>query len=103
MPSIIITKTAHSTNTPSLVQLGVTNKVVPGTKLTYTINYSNSGSTAYNVILQDKIKSFTTYISNSIYLNGVLQSNPASNIIISPVGIVAPGQKGKLVFSVVIK
>ena len=45
---------------------------IPGATLRYTITYSNSGTgAANNVTISDPIPTNTTYVINSVYLNGV--------------------------------
>jgi uncharacterized repeat protein (TIGR01451 family) len=55
---------------------------VPGATLRYTITYSNSGTgAANNVVISDPIPSHTTYVANSVHLNGV-QTNDGSGGVV---------------------
>ncbi|HTX18181.1 MAG TPA: hypothetical protein VMG34_05920 [Bacteroidota bacterium] len=51
----------------------------PGTQMTYTINYSNTGhGKAYNFKVVDGAPDSTTYVPNSVTLNGVSQSDAST-------------------------
>ncbi len=116
IPSITVSKSVYITNSPIYVQLGGNvNDPVPGAKIVYTINYSNSGhGTAYTIIFSDLIQLEQDYISNSITLNGFAVSDlpdadegdynaalPGGiNVVITNL---APTAKGVLKYEVYIK
>lgn len=69
--------------------------------LTYTITVSNTGNvTANNVIFSDTIPNGTTFISNSMAVNGTtIPGNPQTGVNIGSVG---PGATTTIAFSVLI-
>lgn len=74
-----------------------------GETLAYTLNIPNSGNTtALNVIFRDTIPSGTSFVNNSVTLNGITQpgANPATGITLPDIG---PGQRVVLTFSVVVQ
>lgn len=63
-PTVVVTK---SVDQPT---------AVPGATLTYTITVTNTGASAANAnVLTDQIPANTTYVANSITLNGVAQGD----------------------------
>jgi uncharacterized repeat protein (TIGR01451 family) len=55
---------------------------VPGATLRYTITYSNSGTGAANsVVVSDPIPSKTTYVVNSVRLNGVPTNDGSGGVV----------------------
>ncbi len=104
-----------STNTNTVntavnfASLGGINKLVDknfatcGEVITYTIVVPNLGNvTALNVIFKDTIPNGTSLVSNSVFVNGVLQTNafPESGVTIPNIG---PGQTATLTFSVLVQ
>ncbi|WP_157046228.1 isopeptide-forming domain-containing fimbrial protein [Geotalea uraniireducens] len=81
--------------------------VDPGDTLQYTINVINSGATpATGVVLTDAIPANTTYVANSVQMNGAAVADPGTGI--SPLtngmgvsgGILAAGGTGVVTFKV---
>ncbi len=116
IPNVIISKTSRITNTPSYVALGGNiDDPVPGAMIIYTINYSNAGTgNALDYKISDTIRSFQTYNTGSMNLNGsnltdisdadegdfnVTLGNSVTVIITN----IAPQEKGYLKFKVFIK
>ncbi len=68
--------------------------------LTYTITLPNSGQlTAVNVVVVDTIPSGTTYVPNSLTINGVTSPNLPTNI---NVGTIAAGSLATIQFKVIV-
>jgi uncharacterized repeat protein (TIGR01451 family)/fimbrial isopeptide formation D2 family protein len=68
--------------------------VDPGDTLQYTISLTNSGATqASGVILTDPIPTGTTYVANSLQMNGVAiaDSTPGMSPLASGIGVVSAG------------
>ena len=91
-----------------LVQLQVIKDVdkivaIIGETLTYTINIANAGTvTAMDVVFTDEIPDGTTFVENSVLVNGVAQpgANPEAGILI---GDIPPGGFATVEFSVVVE
>jgi len=111
-----ITKTAYITNSPSYVSLGGNvHDFVPGALVTYTVTFSNVTSTkGTNVVLQDTLNSNLKYVSNSIYLKGIHQTDgidgdktdygqTLSNTITSTLKSVFAHEKNTLIYKVIVK
>ena len=111
-----IIKTAYITNAPSYVSLGGNvHDVVPGAMIIYTVTFSNTTSAkGTNVVLQDTLKSNLKYVSNSIYLKGILQTDALdgdktdygqtlSNTITSTLKSVLANEKNTLIYKVIVK
>lgn len=76
------------------------NKTYATTKdiLTYTITVPNSGNTtAFNVVIVDTIPSGTTYVANTLTINGISSGNLPSSI---NVGTISAGASAIIQFSV---
>ena len=55
---------------------------VPGATLRYTITYNNSGTGAANsVVVTDPIPSNTSYVANSVHLNGVQTNDGTGGVV----------------------
>lgn len=91
------------------INLGPVSKVASesfgtiGDTITYTISFNNSGiTTATNVIFSDTIPSSTTFISDSLVINGITQTGISPN----PPGItipnVGPGESITINFNVIV-
>jgi uncharacterized repeat protein (TIGR01451 family) len=79
----------------------------PGTQMTYTVNYANTGhGKAYNFVIQDHAPDSTTYVPGTITLNGSPVSDAVGFIngkwINVPVGTVAGGATGNVQFKITI-
>ncbi|HTG82900.1 MAG TPA: SdrD B-like domain-containing protein, partial [Geobacteraceae bacterium] len=81
--------------------------VDPGDTLQYTITVTNSGATpATGVVLSDAVPANTTYVANSVQMNGTAVTDPASGV--SPLtngmsvsgGTLAAGGTGVVTFRV---
>ena len=81
----------------------------PGDVVTYTFLGGNSGDdTAFNVVKRDTIPANTTYIANSVTLNGVSQTDVADGdkttvsggVVTINRGDAAPGVTGTITFQV---
>ncbi|MCU0454113.1 MAG: hypothetical protein MUE68_10690 [Bacteroidetes bacterium] len=81
----------------------------PGDTLTYTMTYSNTGtSLATMVIVTDGIPMYTTYVQQSVVLNGVPRTDQSGDdeVVVSggvvqvAVGSVVPGGSGTITFRV---
>ena len=84
----------------------------PGDTLTYTVSYSNIGTgTATLVTIQDISPTATTYIANSVKLNGNAETDNGGDGVVTVsgatitinVGQVAPGKSGNIKFKVLVK
>ena len=84
----------------------------PGDTLTYSMTYKNTGTAnAMFVTVTDPCPNNTTYVANSVTLNGVAQTDAADGdattysggMLQVNVGTVTPGQSGTIVFKVVIQ
>jgi uncharacterized repeat protein (TIGR01451 family) len=116
-PNIILKKLAFVTNSSSFRSKGGgVNLAVPGSCITYTISYSNSStSKASNLAIRDRIPIQARYLSNSIYLNGILQTDASdgldrtdfsatlTNTVYSVIPSVPAGGKGLLSYKVIIR
>lgn len=91
------------------INLGPVSKVASesfgtiGDTITYTITFKNSGvTTATNVIFSDTIPISTTFISNSLVINGITQGGLSPN----PPGVtipnVGPGESITINFNVIV-
>jgi uncharacterized repeat protein (TIGR01451 family)/fimbrial isopeptide formation D2 family protein len=68
--------------------------VEPGDTLQYTITMTNSGATpATGVVLTDAIPANTTYVANSVQMNGVAVADPApgASPLTNGIGVVSSG------------
>ncbi|WP_224983594.1 isopeptide-forming domain-containing fimbrial protein [Geomonas agri] len=68
--------------------------VDPGDELQYTITMTNSGGTAATgVLLTDAIPANTTYVANSVRLNGAAVADAAAGVspLTNGIGVVSPG------------
>ncbi len=87
----------------------------PGDTVTYTITYTNTSTTtdALNVVISDAVPAFTTYVANSLTLNGAPQTDASDsptdegevvggNVQVT-VGTVPFGASGDVSFSVLIQ
>jgi uncharacterized repeat protein (TIGR01451 family) len=79
----------------------------PGTQMTYTVNYANTGhGKAYNFVIQDHAPDSTTYVPGTITLNGSSISDAVGFIngkwINVSVGTVAGGASGNVQFKITI-
>jgi len=80
----------------------------PGDTLTYSIEYRNVGtSNATSVIVTDPNPNYTTYVPNSVIVNGVNKNDDPDDgdgvklqdgIIQITIGTVQPGQTGTITF-----
>ncbi|CAG7651182.1 hypothetical protein PAESOLCIP111_06263 [Paenibacillus solanacearum] len=80
---------------------GVANATV-GDTLTYTINVTNSGNYNATATVTDTIPAGTSFVPNSVIVNGVPQA-AASPLTGIPIGTVAPGSTVQVTFSVLIE
>jgi uncharacterized repeat protein (TIGR01451 family) len=98
-------------NRPIMIMSKTTDKAtaLPGDTVTYTISYANNGtSSATFVTVTDPQPNNTTYVPQSVILNGVTKTDEndgdevtlAGTLIKIEVGIVAPGQTGLIKFKV---
>lgn len=74
-----------------------------GDTITYTIVIPNSGTvTAQNIVFKDTIPNGTSFVSNSVFINGSQQTNafPGSGVTIPNI---APGATATLTFSVIVQ
>lgn len=74
-----------------------------GDTITYTIQIPNTGNvTAQNVIFKDTIPNGTILVNDSVFINGVLQTNafPSSGVTIPNI---APGETTTLTFTVLVQ
>jgi uncharacterized repeat protein (TIGR01451 family) len=56
--------------------------VMPGSVVTYQISVALTGTgTATNLVINDPLPAATTFVSGSLYLNGVLQADAVANTI----------------------
>ncbi|MCC2454580.1 DUF11 domain-containing protein [Bacillus cereus] len=95
-----ITETTISTAIINPVKTANRQNVTIGDIITYTITTQNTGNiTATNVIVTDPIPPGTTFIPNSVTINGASQPevNPISGI---QVGTLGPGQSAIVTFQV---
>ncbi|MGL5150818.1 MAG: beta strand repeat-containing protein [Clostridium sp.] len=98
----ISSATIDNTNGNGLNKISNPSYATIGSTITYTISINNTGNVpATNVILKDTIPSGTTFVSNSVILNGSVQSgvNPQSGVTI---GTVNPSILQTLTFQVVV-
>jgi uncharacterized repeat protein (TIGR01451 family) len=68
--------------------------VDPGDVLQYTITLTNSGATpATGVVLTDTVPAFTTYVANSVTMNGSPVAQPDGGVspLVNGIGVVSPG------------
>lgn len=81
----------------------------PGDRITYTLTYSNSGTTAANnIVVKDRIPANCTYVTGSIILNTVGktdavdgdEANYSSSVVTVNVGTVNAGANGAVTFQV---
>lgn len=117
IPDMQITKSSYVTNTPSFTSIGGgLNTIVPGSQITYTISYTNAGTgPATNFVLKDTLKSYLIFVSNSIYLTNVLQTDGVDaadksdfnetfpNSVTSTLTIIPAGSSGNLIFKTIVK
>ena len=84
----------------------------PGDTLVYTTIYANGGSdTATGVVIQDNFPSFTSYIPNSVAVNGTPKTDAAGtdNVTVFEgrftvtVGVLPAGVSGEIRFLVRVK
>jgi len=85
---------------------------IPGDTLTYTVVYTNIGSSvATNVIVSDSIKQTTEYVAGSVTINNVTQTDNGGDGVVSvnaaaiqiTIGQVQAGQSGTIKFKVRVK
>lgn len=76
-------------------------RVVVGQTITYSVEISNSGEGAGQVVLRDPAPPGTSFIANSALLNGfpIPGGNPATGI---PVGLLEPGTAALVTFQVIV-
>jgi uncharacterized repeat protein (TIGR01451 family) len=84
----------------------------PGDTLTYSMTYKNTGTAnATFVTLTDPSPNNTTYVANSVTINGTAQTDAADGdetaysggMLQINIGTVTPGQMGTIIFKVVIQ
>ena len=84
----------------------------PGDTLTYSMTYKNTGTAnATFVTLTDPSPNNTTYVANSVTINGTAQTDAADGdettysggMLQINIGTVTPGQTGTIIFKVVIQ
>lgn len=74
-----------------------------GDTITYTLLVPNSGNvTAQNVVFKDTIPKGTVFVTNSVFVNGILQSG-ATPAIGVPIPNIGPGATATLTFSVIVQ
>lgn len=88
-PEIAAAKAANTTN------------ATVGDTVTYTINISNTGNYGASLTVTDNIPAGTTFVTNSVLINGqpLPQADPSTGIA---AGTIAPGATVAVTFSVVI-
>lgn len=76
-------------------------RVVVGQTITYSVEISNSGEGAGQVVLRDPAPPGTSFITNSALLNGfpIPGGDPATGI---PVGLIEPGTTALVTFQVIV-
>jgi uncharacterized repeat protein (TIGR01451 family)/fimbrial isopeptide formation D2 family protein len=73
------------------VDNGTPGVVDPGDVLRYTITVSNSGATpATNVVLTDSVPQNTTYVANSVTLNGIAVPDTGGSPLVAGIPISSP-------------
>jgi len=68
--------------------------VDPGDTLQYTLTLTNSGATsATGVVLTDAVPAYTTYVANSVQMNGASVAQPDGGVspLINGIGVVSSG------------
>lgn len=88
-PNVSLSKRAHVTNHPSFIAIGGSStNVVPGSMITYTIFLTNDSPTGVsNLLLQDRLKTNLILVPDSIYLNGVLQTEAWDGVDTTDYGV----------------
>lgn len=98
-PALVLSKNADKANAK------------PGEAIVYTITYQNSGSTSVqSVVITDAVPSGTTYVTNSVTLNGSQKTDASDSdgvtvsagTITVNVGNVAAGASGTISFRVTV-
>ncbi|WDH84704.1 DUF7507 domain-containing protein [Paenibacillus urinalis] len=83
------------------VKSGSTLNATVGDTITYTISVANSGNYAASFTLTDPIPAGTSFVANSVLING-LPAPGADPSVGIPAGVVSPGTSTTIMFSVVI-
>ncbi|HEY4430455.1 MAG TPA: hypothetical protein VGN87_05395, partial [Paenibacillus sp.] len=83
----------------SVVKTASTNNATTGDAVSYTLTVSNTGNYPASLIIKDNIPSGTTFVPNSVLINGLplAQVDPSTGI---PAGIIAPGGTTAVIFTV---
>lgn len=114
-----LTDSVTFTTTVKAPKVTLTKKVIPegdqppGTELTYVIEYHNEGTgTAYSVVLTDTIPPNTSYVANSVTVNGVSRTDSPEDgdgvsvvdrVVTINLGNLSPGSSGRITFKVKIE
>ncbi|MCD6506993.1 DUF11 domain-containing protein [Candidatus Poribacteria bacterium] len=114
-----LTDSVNFTTTVKAPKVTVSKKVIPegdqppGTVLTYVIEYHNDGTgTAYSVVLTDAIPPNTSYVENSVTVDGASKTDTPNDddgvsvvnrVVTVNVGDLLPGTGGRITFKVKIE
>ncbi|MEK5395800.1 beta strand repeat-containing protein [Paenibacillus sp. FSL K6-2859] len=83
----------------SVVKTASTNNATTGDAVSYTLTVSNTGNYPASLIITDNIPAGTTFVPNSVLINGLplAQADPSTGI---PAGVIAPGATTAVIFTV---
>jgi len=114
-----LTDSVNFTTTVKAPKVTVSKKVIPegdqppGTELTYVIEFRNDGTgTAYSVVLTDAIPPNTSYVENSVTVDGASKTDTPNDddgvsvvnrVVTVNVGDLLPGTGGRITFKVKIE
>lgn len=114
-----LTDSVTFTTTVKAPRITLTKKVIPegdqppGTELTYVIEFRNEGTgTAYSVVMTDAVPPHTSYVADSVTVNGVSKTDSpddgdgvsvVNRIVTVNIGDLSPGASGRITFKVKIE
>lgn len=83
----------------SVVKTASTKNATTGDAVSYTLTVSNTGNYPASLIITDNIPAGTTFVPNSVLINGLplAQADPSTGI---PAGVIAPGATTAVIFTV---
>ncbi|WP_449601318.1 DUF7507 domain-containing protein [Paenibacillus sp. Marseille-Q9583] len=83
----------------SVVKTASTNNATTGDAVSYTLTVSNTGNYPASLLVTDNIPAGTTFVPNSVLINGLplAQADPSTGI---PAGVIAPGATTAIIFTV---